>query len=343
MKKAIILIIVVILAVVFFFFKPETPKVFSQDQKIGQLFMIGIEGKTVTSEVETLIKTLHPGGILLLKKNIESEVQVKKLTSDLQKIALADTGIPLIIAVDQEGGQISRIDWVNKTPQSAINTEEEAFNIAKERGSGLKSLGINLNLAPLLDSANEGDFIFERTFQKTLDIIGNFGKKMIEGQNAAGILTAVKHFPGYGNISFNPEDNQATLLKIPEISQFQKANEASPSFIMVTDVIYKDIDGTTPFVFSKKGIDFLREKIAGNYLIISDDLDQRGFLTKTPLVDIISMPIKAGVNFLIFSGYILKPESGISAFKDAVLQKKITDLEINENFTKILKLKEKIR
>jgi len=143
MKKVslIALIILAILLIAFFLFKKENKEEYQEpaikkdkaveilnslsfEQKVGQIFMIGFDGTEVTKEVEETIKTLHPGAILLLGKNIENEEQLKKLTDDLQKISTKNTGLPLLIAVDQEGGPVSMIDWVEKTPQLKIKTKE---------------------------------------------------------------------------------------------------------------------------------------------------------------------------------------------------------------------------
>ena len=178
----------------------------SLEQKIGQLFIIGFDGKSLNSDIENLVKELHPGGILLLKRNIEDENQLKELIVSLQEIALKDTGLPLFIAVDQEGGLISRIEWIEKTPQFEIKDNVRAYQVGKDRGTELRELGINLNLAPLLDISFSNDFIFERSFQKNHEIIGELAKSLIQGQKEAGMFTAMKHFPGYGGISFKPEE-----------------------------------------------------------------------------------------------------------------------------------------
>lgn len=326
--------------------KDEAEKILNNltlEQKIGQLFIIGIEGKILDRDTEDLIKKIHPGGILLLDKNIGNENQLKELIAGFQKIAIEDTGIPLFIAVDQEGGLISRIDWIEKTPQSEIKDSVDAHNIGKERGKSLKELGINLNLAPLLDVSYPQDFIFKRSFNKNSEKIGQLGRELVGGQKDSGIMVTVKHFPGYGGINFNPEDRLAVLNKTPEFSQFQTVVEAKPEMIMVSDVIYNDIDPKLPFTFSEKAIDFLKEKIPGNYLIISDDLDQYSLLNNFSLTDIVSLPIKAGVDIIIFSGWRGKVEKGPESLKIAIEQKKITEKEIDNAVLKIIKLKEKLK
>ena len=313
------------------------------EEKVGQLFIVGFEGKSLTPQLEEFFKKYKPGGVLLLSKNIEDENQLKNLISDLQNLSLEETGLPLFVAVDQEGGGISRISFLSeKTPQSEIETGEAAFQIGFERGKELKELGINLNLAPLLDFAQEGDFLFERSFQKSVETIGELSKSLISGQKEAGILTCIKHFPGYQGISSNPEETLVTLEKIPEISQFQTAMEVNPELVMVSNVIYKEIDTSLPFTFSQTGIQFLKNNLSQDVLIVSDDLDQNSLLNKFSLKEITKKPTEAGVDILIFSGYRLPVEQGLDAFWEVVKNKEISVENLNEKITKIIQFKENL-
>lgn len=312
------------------------------EQKIGQLFVIGFEGKQVTPELEEQIKDLHPGGVLLLGKNIESKEQLKKLTADLQEVAKADTGLPLFIAVDQEGGPITRLDFLKqKTAQSEIKTAQQAFDIGFQRGNGLKDLGINLNLAPLLDPVKPGDFIFERAFQKEPEIIGNLAKGLIRGQKQAGIFTAIKHFPGYQGIDFNPEEKLAKVAKLPETEQFVIAMEQEPDLVMTSNVVYKELDNL-PFTFSKKGIDLLKQELGKDILVISDDLDQYSLLNNYELEEIVSKPLIAGVDILIFSGWRLPSEKGVKALISAVDKDKLKKSLIDKKIKKIIEIKSQL-
>lgn len=349
MKRiAVIIIIILFVAVLFFkksvieFSVPDKTieseeqlifKSLSLEQKIGQLFIIGIKGKVMSPELEEFIKEVHPGGILLLSENVGDRNQLKELISSLQDIALKDTGLPLFIAVDQEGGIVSRIGWADKTPQSEIKSASFAYEIGKKRGQELKDSLVNLNFAPLLDQSIKSDFIFERAFNS-----GNtaeFSKELIRGQKESGILSTIKHFPGYGNISFNPEDKLAIVEKMPDTLQFEKAIEANPEFVMVSNVIYKDFDEKLPFSFLPSGINYLKERLKGDYLIISDDLSQYSLLNKFPLKEVVYAPFRAGIDVLIFSGWRKDVKKGIEAFKENEIDQK----RLEESLLKIIKLK----
>lgn len=313
------------------------------EKEMGQLFIVGFEGKALTPEFETIFKKYRPGGVLLLSKNIENKEQLKSLISQLQDLSLRETGLPLFIAIDQEGEPISRIEFLEeKTAQSAIENIEQAYQIGLKRGEELKELGVNLNLAPVLDIVKEGDFLFSRSFQKDTSETGKLAKALISGQKTAGILTAIKHFPGYGGISSHPEEELAILETYPEISQFEKAMEANPEFVMTSNVIYSEIDSSLPFTFSSAAIQFLKNNVSPDILILSDDLDQNALLEKFSLRDIMVKPLEAGVDVLIFSGYRLPAERGLEEFFKAFRSGEVSREKIEGVISRIIQLKQNL-
>jgi len=324
----------------------EAVKDLELKNKISQLFLIGFEGKTLTPQLKKTLENLRPGGVVLLSRNIENKEQLKALTKELQSFSLENTGLPLFVAVDQEGGPICRIDFTQeKTAQSVIENTGQAYQIGFSRGEELKELGINLNLAPVLDITRSEDFLFERSFQKSADETGELGKSLITGQKQAGILTAVKHFPGYGGISFDPERSELPILpKIPEISQFKKAMEAKPEMIMVSNAIYTTLNKFLPLPFSSEGIQFLKKELGNDYLTISDDLASPVLKEEFSLEKSITLASDAGVDILLVAGFDdpKDPTSAIEALWEAVKDNKVSQKRIEESFLKIIKLKENL-
>ncbi|MFH1780466.1 MAG: glycoside hydrolase family 3 N-terminal domain-containing protein, partial [Candidatus Nealsonbacteria bacterium] len=313
----------------------------SLKEKIGQLFFIGIDGTTLTPKTEELINEIHPGGILLLKKNISDEAQTKKLIQDLQRVAQEGLGIPFLIGVDQEGDPICSVGFSKeKTSQSEIKSPEQAYQIGLSRGEELRALGINLNLAPVLDAAQPGDFVFSRVFSKDAEDPGAIAKALILGQKTASILTAIKHFPGYGDIAFDPEDELAVLEDIPEIALFKTAAQAQPEFVMMSNVIYSEIDPSFPLSFSQKGVALLKESVGPEPLIITDDLPQSSLIDKFSLKGVITLPIRAGADILTFStNWETTLQEASRILEEAVQNGEISEARINESVLKIIKLK----
>jgi beta-glucosidase-like glycosyl hydrolase len=366
----VVLIIIVGLSALFFYwyfkirrtsFPPPAPPVqketilspeeilatLSLKERVGQLFIIGFEGEEITPEIKNIFQNFPPGGVILFSKNIKNEDQTKTLIENLQKLSQETqetTNLPLFVAVDQEGEPINRVQFLEeKTPQSEIDNKEEAFRVGLSRGKELKALGFNLNLAPVLDQLSPSDFLYPRSFQKDPKSSGELGKSIIEGQKEAGIFSAIKHFPGYAGISFNPEERLARLSQLPEISQFKKAVEANPEFVMVANIIVNELDSQKRFLFSEKDIEFLKEVLPGDYLIMTDDLSQNVFLQKFSLEDITTTPINAGVNVLLFSDFRENPEKAMEAFFQAVQAGKVDQEKIEQSVLKIIKIKQNIK
>jgi len=316
---------------------------FTLEQKVGQLFIVGFDGTALTPQTEEALRAIKPGGVLLLQKNIENAEQLKKLTGRLQALSKEYSGLPLFIAVDQEGGPVSRIEFLTeKTAQSAIANSEQAYEVGLNKGKELNELGVNLNLSPLLDRVGLGDFIFERGFHDDLSKAGETARALIKGQKDAGILTAVKHFPGYGNIAFNPEEELAVLNSVPDISLFLSAAQAKPEMAMAANVVYRDIDSELPFTFSAKGIGLLKEKLGDEVLVVSDDLAQNSLLKNFSLEKIVGLPVKAGVDMLIFSGWRSPVEPAVLMLRQMIRDNEASQEQIDRAFARIRAVKEKM-
>ena len=304
--------------------------------------LVGLGDKTTALALDKLLENVQPGSVLLLEGNIKDETQLKELTQGLQKASLSYTGLPLLIATDQEGGAIARVTFAQeKTAQNDIADADQAFRIGLKRGEELLALGINLNLGPMLDSAESGDFLFSRSFQKGLAAAAELAKSLIFGQKESGIFTALKHFPGYDGIIFDPEKKLAILPKTPDTSYFLRAAAAAPELIMTANAVYADLDKNLPFTFSPAAIDFLKNKLGENYLIVSDDLCQESLLDQFSLEEIVKLPIKAGVDILTCSDPV-KARAAAAILYTAVTNKEISEERINSSVLKIIQLKESL-
>lgn len=297
----------VFIALLFFFgkeqFSDSVQEKFSLKDKLGQMLIIGFDGTEFSPEIESLLRDVRPGGVLLLERNIKSQGQLRKLTSALQSFALKEIGRPLFIAVDQEGGEISRIPWVEAASQAGLFDREEGYAIGQKRARELEEMGVNMNLAPVADSAGKGDFIYGRSFQKSPSEAFPVLLGLVEGHESKGVIAVPKHFPGYGGIAVNPESAQVPRVQsVPDISLFVKLFKEHPvPFLMVSHVVYEDLDKERPFPFS--GMKFERETFGNEALMMSDDLLSPAFLSQYGLQSIGVQALQGGINVLLVAGY----------------------------------------
>ncbi|MCH8986939.1 glycoside hydrolase family 3 protein, partial [Patescibacteria group bacterium] len=253
------------------------------------------------------IKEIQPGGVLLLRRNIVDEVQVRKLINDLQRISIQNTGYPLFIAVDQEGVPINRVTWgLPKTAQSELEDFQDAYNIGRERAQMLAGLGFNMNLAPVLDSnASSQDFIYSCSLQKAYGEAEQVVKGLIWGHESEGVVVVPKHFPGYDGIAYNPEKGDIPAVSdLPNIGLFEGVFEStSQRFVMLSHVIYEEVDSVRPFPFSKEGIDFLKQELSKEVIIMTDDLASPSLTATYDIAEIGARAITGGVDILLVAGH----------------------------------------
>ncbi|MDP6704597.1 MAG: glycoside hydrolase family 3 N-terminal domain-containing protein [archaeon] len=293
--------------------------------KAGQMLLIGFEGTEVTPAFAELMRNIRPGGVLLLGRNIVDSEQLVQLTHNLQLLSQEYSSLPLFIAIDQEGGIVSRLLFVDGTPQSQLKDMQHAQRVGSDRGEGLKMHGINMNLAPVLDSREEGDFVYPRFFQREVEVSFQLARGLIQGHREQGVLSVIKHFPGYDGISFNPEED--TIPRIPtapDISLFHLLS--SSEIVMVSHVLYEDIDREHPFPFSDAGISSTRNVFGEDVLVMSDDLLSSAFVNAYSIQDIGKSAVSAGVDILLAAGY---PDvHTVEAFSKSMLDASIYDIEL---------------
>ncbi|HLX56575.1 MAG TPA: glycoside hydrolase family 3 N-terminal domain-containing protein, partial [Ktedonobacteraceae bacterium] len=169
------------------------------EEQIGQTLMVGFWGHTPTQEVIDLIQRYHVGNIILFSRNVGDARQVFELTHSLQAIARnAGQPFPLLIAIDQENGIVQRLGeeatiFPGNMALGAIDSEEIAFKVALATGRELKVLGINMNLAPVVDVNNNAanPVIGVRSFGEDPRQVAHLGSAMARGYHDAGIIACL--------------------------------------------------------------------------------------------------------------------------------------------------------
>jgi len=322
----------------------------SLKQKVGQLFVVGFYGTIPDSSIFNLIEKQNIGSILLLKYNIENGIQLKKLTDSLTAISLKNNPkIPPFIAVDQEGGVVTRvkIDSTKHHQAQKKITLSNAFNIAFHRGLELKKLGIHVNYSPVLEFITDTtSFLFNRSFQTSQDSISPLGQLMMEGYNSAEIIGVPKHFPGHTNSSIDSHHGLPTV----DLDQ-QRFNKLTTPFknvidssqtdmLMVGHILYPKVDPVYASSISKTIItDHLRTKLKYRGIVVTDDLQMGAISKHYNHENVAVLALKAGVDQLMYSSSPKERQKAFRGVIKAIESGVIPEEDIDHKVLKILRLK----
>jgi len=344
----------------------------TNEEKVGQLLMVHFNGMSVNEDAKRLIQKVHAGAFIYYNwaNGLEDPIQVQKLSADLQKLAQAQPlSIPLFIAVDQEGGRVNRLKngftlfpsnlLIGQTKQPKI-AGEVAFAI----GEQLKTVGINLNLAPVVDinSNPNNPVIGDRSFGESPQEVAEYGKWALDGYKRANIVSCLKHFPGHGDTRVDshaelPVINKSTeeLWKIELFPFVQLAKEAD--MIMTAHILLPSLDSTKCATLSSILLkDLLREQIGFDGVIISDSLVMQSVLNNASSVEEAAIQaVNAGCDMIILGGkQLLDNQNSLElsiedvvkihrSLVEAVRVGRIPEKRLNESVERILKLKERIQ
>jgi beta-N-acetylhexosaminidase len=262
----------------------------SNEQLAGQRLMVGFEGTEFNEDLKFLISRLNVGGIILFAINIESPDQIKDLCRSIQDYARTCRQPPLFIAVDQEGGQVARL----KEPFTIfpgnphMKSEEDAVRFAEITATELNQVGINMNMAPVLDVSSEGSggVMAKRTFGDNPAWVSRLGVKVIEHLQLNNIMAVAKHFPGIGRTALDSHLDMPVLhdglsmLEQFDLIPFEAGIRNGVSGVMLSHIFYSQLDPQWPASLSPQiANNLLRKQMQFNGLVLTDDLDM-GAITK---------------------------------------------------------------
>lgn len=332
----------------------EILKGMTLEEKIGQLFMLDFrkkDGRDVTAvdrDIAATINKYQPGGVILFRENTVRTLQTLKLTSDYQK---ASPKIPLFIAVDQEGGAVTRLQSATVMPGNmalgAAGDPKLAYIVAKATGEELKNLGINMNFAPVVDVNNNpaNPVIGIRSFGDNPGKVAALGVQFMKGLHDAGIIAAAKHFPGHGDTSVDSHIALPTVaygldrLEKMELLPFKAMIRNGADMIMTAHVTFPAIDDRegVPATLSNKCLTgLLRERLGFDQVIITDAFSMKAITDRFGDKEAALMAIEAGADI------VLMPQNLPDTFdyiREQVRDGAIPEARIDGSVKRILTLK----
>lgn len=326
------------------------------EQKIGQMMMVGFDGKAPDASITTEVRGEGIGGVILYGNNIDSTGQVRQMDAALQQLA-ASQPAQLMIATDQEGGSTRRFKDIGPNYSEPMIGEmrggagaSSALNLSAAAARQLKQIGINTNLAPVADvSGGWGTLMDGRSYgddpQIDAELVGN----AVKGYNNATTISCTKHFPGLGSADDDPEntlpkvDKSLADLQASDLVPFTAAIQNDAPMIMVTHVAVPALDPTgAPASLSRSVItDLLRNQMGFKGVVITDDLEM-GAITM-PVGQAAVAAVAAGADIIMVAHTPAKQEEARTALIDAVKSGKLSEDEINKSVTRILDMKMRFR
>lgn len=341
------------------------------EEKIGQLFIVHVYGETAEDpnrEITNLstnrggknfkevIENYHIGGVIYFNwtDNIGMPIdlaQVNNLSNELQEIAMDQRmEIPLLISTDQEGGIVARVRepgsvFPGNMALGATRSTEYASQTAQIMGQELKSLGINTNLAPVLDVNVNPDnpVIGVRSFSEDPQLVGDMGVAQVEGYQDQNVLATAKHFPGHGDTNVDSHyglpiiNHDLETLHDVDIKPFKDAIDAGIDAIMPAHIVVPALDDSgLPATLSKPILtDLLRDELGFDGLVITDSLGMSG-ANVVPEDRVAIEAFKAGVDVLLNPPNV---ELAYNAMLGAVESGELSESRVEESVYRILEAK----
>jgi beta-N-acetylhexosaminidase len=321
-------------------------------EQVGQLFMLGFTGPEASPELTSLIKEYHPGGLILFGRNLKSAEQIVELTNAVQRLA---GPIPLFISIDQEGGRVSRLpsDFTIFPPCAVLGrcgTTDLTYAAASVTASELRAVGINMNLAPVLDvdSNPKNPIIGDRALGRSADQVCALGHAVISGLQDHQVIACGKHFPGHGDTIADSHLELPVVtasrdrLQEVELPPFEHAIRQGLTTIMTAHVLYPALDADQPATLSSTILTgLLREQLGFKGLILTDDLEMRAILDHYGIEDAAVRSFQAGADILLICKDHDREVAAMDAMYAAVKDGRIARARLEASLNRIKQLKDR--
>ena len=316
------------------------------DEKVGQMFLARYPESSRMAIKE--INEDTPGGYILFARDFKNETKdsIKQKLEECQNASKID----LFLGVDEEGGTVVRVSSYKNFRNYPFEAPRDIYsksgmsgiiNDSHEKNELLKSLGLNMNLTPVVDvPSSSSDFIYDRAFSTNVNEVVNFTENVINTMKEDNIISVMKHFPGYGN---NVDTHTGIAIDKRDISTFEntdflpfkKGIELGCPFILVNHNIVECMDSEKPASLSKNVHDILRNDLSFTGLIITDDLAMDAVNEYVENGNAATTAVLAGNDMIISSDFTNQKDEIINAVNNGIISEDI----INSSVRKILACK----
>ncbi|HXF93116.1 MAG TPA: beta-N-acetylhexosaminidase [Nitrospiraceae bacterium] len=319
-------------------------------EKVGQLFMAGFSGTAASKDVASLVTDYKPSGVILFSRNLEALGQIVQLTNDLQKLS---PGSPLLIAIDQEGGRVSRLpaEFTLFPPCAvlgACRSYDLAYAVAATTAAELRAVGINMNMAPVLDvnSNPANPVIGDRAFGSDPRTVCEMGQATVAGLQDNEVIACGKHFPGHGDTAADSHKELPVVeapverLREIELPPFRYAIAHGVATLMTAHVLYRAWDPRWPATLSPTILTtLLRGEMGFEGVVLTDDLEMRAIIDHYGVEEAAVRAFLAGADMLLICQDPARTATAVRAMERAVEDGTIPAGRLEISLERIARLK----
>jgi beta-N-acetylhexosaminidase len=329
------------------------------DQKLGQFIIVEYFGADYqNSFLPYAISKQYIGGFLDQQVNGNFHYPSNTVSGAAQFAAQAnnDAKIPLLTAIDQEGGQVSKLSDFYGFPPSAANIAASgdpkfAFAQGAQDAKWIQSVGLNTNLAPVVDVGPTSNLLEDRQFSDDPATVATYAGQFLNGLQSNGVIGCVKHFPGLGSLPQGGNYDPHTALPVVNRSKTDLENidwvpyrtliqQDHPAMIMTTDVVDTAIDPNTPAELSPKMVNgVLRGELGYNGVVITDGLYMGGIKAQWNIAQASVLAIIAGNDLVEGALSVQDVANTVQGLKDAIQQGQLSMDQVNQSVQRILLMK----
>ena len=316
----------------------------SIEEKVGQMFLVRYPDSGVIEQ----IKNETPGGYILFGKDFDNETKesiLEELTEEQEA-----SKIGLIFGVDEEGGTVVRVSSHKAFRNSKFKSPQEIWKQgqlpailedSKEKSELLKSIGLNMNLAPVVDvPTKSSSFIYDRSYGRGAEKTATYTSELIKTMNEDNMISVMKHFPGYGDnedthTGIAVDERPYSTFETTDFLPFKSGIEAGGPCILVSHNIVKSMDENKPASLSENVHKILREDLNFSGIAMTDDLAMDAVKSYVENGEAAVQAVLAGNDMIISSDFVSQKQEILKAIKE----KKINEDIINKAVRRILSMK----
>jgi beta-N-acetylhexosaminidase len=274
-------------------------------EQVGEVVLMRFNGHAPPAYVRRILRERRATGVTLFAENVATPAQLRGLDRRLQRAARGEA----LIAVDQEGGSARRLPWASRAGQPSLATPRAAAAAARGTARALRSAGVTLNFAPVVDVASgAGSELAGRAYPGGSSAVAASGAAAVRAYRGTRVAPTVKHFPGFGRARTNTDDGAVTIRATraqlaADLAPFRSAVAAGAPVVMVSHALYPAYDGAWIASQSRTIVDgLLRGRLGFGGVVATDSMEADAVLARSDVGKAAVLAVYAGCDLVVLTG-----------------------------------------